>query len=64
MLEEHYATLRRGTPRTYVVLAEAFLARFPHHADFFEGLTAQHKLNPVGAAARRPGAGRRVSTPA
>jgi len=48
MLEEHYAPLRRrGTPRTYAVLAEAFLARFPHHADFFEGLTAQYKLNPV-----------------
>jgi transposase len=48
MLPEHYAPLRRrGTPRTYVVLAEAFLARFPHHADFLEGLTAQYKLNPV-----------------
>ncbi len=48
MVEEHYAPLRRrGSPRTYVVLAEAFLARFPHHADFLEGLTAQYKLNPV-----------------
>lgn len=43
----HYASLRRGTPRTYVVLAQEFLQRFPHHRDFLEGLTAQHKLNPA-----------------
>lgn len=48
MVEAHYAPLkRRGSPRTYAVLAAAFLARFPHHADFLEGLTAQSKLNPV-----------------
>jgi transposase len=47
ILQEHYAPLRRGTPRTSVVLAEQFLARFPHQAAFLEGLTAQHKLNPV-----------------
>jgi transposase len=48
MLPEHYDQLRRrGSPRTYAVLAEAFLARFPDHADFLEGLTAQYKLNPV-----------------
>jgi hypothetical protein len=29
------------------VLAEQFLARFPHHAAFLEGLTTQHKLNPA-----------------
>jgi transposase len=45
--DEHYAALRRGPARTYVVLAEQFLARFPHHAPFLEGLTAQHKLNPA-----------------
>lgn len=44
---EHYAALRRATPRTYVVLAQEFLRRFPHHAAFLEGLTAQHKLNPA-----------------
>ena len=47
ILPEHYEPLRRrGTPRTYVRLAEAFLARFPHHADFMEGLTAQYKIHP------------------
>jgi hypothetical protein len=44
---DHYASLRRGTPRTYVLLAQDFLAQFPHHAEFLEGLTAQHKLNPA-----------------
>ena len=43
----HYAPLRRGPARTYVVLAEQFLARFPHHAAFLAGLTTQHKLNPA-----------------
>lgn len=48
MLPEHYDMLRRrGSPRTYAVLAEQFLRRFPHHADFLEGLTAQHKLSPI-----------------
>ena len=47
ILPEHYEPLRRGTPRTWVVLAQRFLELFPHHADFLEGLTAQHKLNPV-----------------
>jgi hypothetical protein len=28
-----------------VVLAEQFLARFPHHAAFLEGLTTQHQGN-------------------
>ncbi|HET7517061.1 MAG TPA: hypothetical protein VFN05_05060, partial [Actinomycetes bacterium] len=48
MLEEHYAPLRRGTAKTYAVLAEQFLARFPHQAAFLEGLVAQHKLSPAG----------------
>lgn len=47
MLEEHYAPLRRGTAKTYAVLAEQFLARFPHQAAFLEGLVAQHKLSPA-----------------
>ena len=47
MVQEHYASLRRGTPRTYVVLSQQFLARFPHDADFLEGLQLQHKLNPA-----------------
>ena len=47
ILPEHYEPLRRGTPRTWVVLAQRFLECFPHHADFLEGLTAQHKLNHV-----------------
>ena len=47
MLEEHDAPLRRGTAKTYAVLAEQFLARFPHQAAFLEGLVAQHKLGPA-----------------
>lgn len=47
MVREHYASLRRGTPRTYVVLSQEFLSRFPHDADFLEGLQLQHKLNPA-----------------
>ena len=45
--DAHYAALRRGPARTYVVLAEQFLARFPQHAAFLDGLTRQHKLNPA-----------------
>jgi transposase len=44
---EHYAPLRRGTPRTYVVLAEQFLRQFPQQAAFLESLVAQHKLDPT-----------------
>jgi hypothetical protein len=47
MLAEHYAPLRRTTAKTYVVLAERFLARFPQHTGFLEGLVAQHRLNPA-----------------
>jgi hypothetical protein len=46
MRTEHYAPLRRTTARTYVVLAEQFLERFPEQAGFLDGLVAQHKLNP------------------
>jgi transposase len=47
LVQEHYATLRRATGRTTVVLAEQFLARFPRQQAFLEGLVAQHKLNPA-----------------
>ena len=47
MLPEHYAPLRRGTARTYVVLAEQFLKQFPQRSAFLEGLLAQHKLDPA-----------------
>ena len=47
ILPEHYAPLRRGTARTYVVLAEQFLRQFPQQAPFLEGLLAQHKLDPT-----------------
>jgi len=47
LIQEHYATLRRASARTTVVLAEQFLARFPRQRAFLEGLVAQHKLNPA-----------------
>ena len=47
MRPEHYAPLRRGTARTYVVLADQFLKQFPQRAAFLEGLLAQHKLDPT-----------------
>jgi transposase len=43
----HYAGVRQQTPQTRVVLAEAFLARFPDQHSFLEGLLAQFKLAPV-----------------
>lgn len=47
LIAEHYAPLRKTTARTYVVLAEQFLARFPHEQAFLEGLVAQYKLSPA-----------------
>ena len=47
IVEAHYASLRRGTPRTLVVLSKDFLAKFPHDADFLEGLQLQHTHNPA-----------------
>jgi transposase len=47
MRPEHYAPLRRGTARTYVVLARQFLKQFPQRSAFLEGLLAQHKLDPT-----------------
>ncbi len=37
LVQEHYATLRRKSARTTVVLAEQFLARFPRQRAFLEG---------------------------
>jgi transposase len=47
LIQEHYASLRRTSGRTAVVLSEQFLARFPQQRWFLEGLVAQHKLNPA-----------------
>lgn len=44
---EHYEGLRKDTPRTKVVLAEAFQQRFPGAEAFLNGVLTQHKLNPV-----------------
>jgi transposase len=44
---EHYAPLRRGAARTYVVLANQFVRQFPQQASFLERLLAQHKLDPT-----------------
>jgi len=48
LVPEHYAGLRKQTPLTKVVLADAFLARFPDQQPFLDGLLAQYKLAPVG----------------
>jgi transposase len=45
---EHYVGLRQQTPRTKVVLAAAFRARFPDERHFLEGLLAHYPLAPVG----------------
>jgi hypothetical protein len=47
LVQDHYATPRRTSARTTVVLSEQFLARFPNQRWFLEGLVAQHKLNPA-----------------
>lgn len=41
----HYAGLRTDQPRARALLAEAFLRRFPDHADFVDGLVAQQRNN-------------------
>ncbi|MER3453276.1 MAG: hypothetical protein C4344_06505 [Acidimicrobiia bacterium] len=48
LVPEHYAGLRQQTPLTKVLLADAFLARFPDQRPFLDGLLAQDKLAPVG----------------
>lgn len=48
LVPAHYDGLRQQTPLTKVVLAEAFLARFPDQQPFLDGVLAQYKLAPVG----------------
>lgn len=48
LVPDHYAGLRKQTPLTKVVLADAFLAHFPDQRPFLDGLLAQYKLAPVG----------------
>jgi transposase len=45
LMEEHYAGLRRGAPRTRVLLERAFLELFPDQVSFLEKLYAQQKFN-------------------
>lgn len=46
-LKEHYAGLRTQTPLTKVVLAAAFLRRFPDQHAFLDGVIAQYKQAPA-----------------
>jgi transposase len=43
----HYEGLRKDTPRTRVLLVEAFQRRFPDQQAFLDGMIAQQKLGPV-----------------
>jgi transposase len=43
----HYLGLRAGVPKTRVVLTQAFLARFPEHGWFLDGVFRQHPPNGV-----------------
>jgi len=43
----HYEGLRKETPRTKVVLAEAFQHQFPDDQGFLDGVLTQQKLNAV-----------------
>jgi transposase len=43
----HYEGLRKDTPRSKVVLVEAFQARFPEQQRFLDGVLTQYKSNPV-----------------
>lgn len=45
--KEHYEGLSKHTPMTKVVLADAFIARFPDQQRFLDGLLAQYKLSPA-----------------
>jgi transposase len=47
LLEGQYQGLRQAQPRTWVVLREAFLERFPHHSTFLDKLHAQQRFNHV-----------------
>jgi hypothetical protein len=43
---DQYAGLRQAQPRTWAVLREAFLEKFPHRRLFLEKLHAQQRFNP------------------
>lgn len=43
----HYHGLRTGVPKTRVLLTQAFLARFPAHGWFIDGVVRQHPPNAV-----------------
>jgi hypothetical protein len=47
LLEGQYQGLRQAQPRTWVVLREAFLERFPYHRAFLDKLQAQQRFNHV-----------------
>lgn len=43
----HYVGLRAGVPKTRALLTQAFLARFPEHGWFLDGVFRQHPPNGV-----------------
>lgn len=43
----HYVGLRAGVPKTRALLTQAFLARFPEHGWFLDGVFRQHPPNAV-----------------
>lgn len=47
LLQGQYEGLRQAQPRTWTVLREAFLERFPNHETFLEKLHAQQRFNHV-----------------
>lgn len=47
LLEGQYRGLRQAQPRTWAVLREAFLERFPYHGAFLNKLQAQQRFNHV-----------------
>jgi len=47
LLEGQYEGLRQAQPRTWAVLRENFLERFPTHEAFLEKLHAQQRFNHV-----------------
>lgn len=47
LLEGQYQGLRQAQPRTWTVLREKFLERFPYHSAFLDKLHAQQRFNHV-----------------
>jgi len=47
LLEGQYQGLRQAQPRTWAVLRETFLERFPYHGAFLDKLQAQQRFNHV-----------------